>query len=499
MSTASTKPSENEPLLLSKLSTKSNTISNKKTGASLLKAWSTLIASTLFMMFPGSIYIQGAITPYIASYYNVPIPSVANMLPVFFLLGAVILPIGGWMISIGLAPRLILIIGASIHLICFFSTIIFDVSFNVFFALYITAYGMLQGITYMIPIKQSWLHFPNNPGLVSGVIIGGYGFSAFILNNVITELINPNNLAVIDGKFPQEVDDRFQMMMLFLGCFYVFLSLVGIIFIFPGPVPEVPVLAEAEVPLLDQSNMDDDNVVVDDLTCDSETSSIGFPATPVKSQSERASPKMKTKDGEAGTDLYSLLLSRPCVLLYIMNFCSIFLGLYVVNSYKAYGNINGLNDDKYLSFVGSMAAIMNSCRFVWSGLLDKFTYKTVYGALLAIQIGIGLTMEMVKNNEVLYCVWVAMSLFTEGAHFSLVPNVLKMIFGDKLAIQMYSVVFSYTAVSAFLQLALQVMFLRGHPEVFGYLFYLGGGLSVIALLMLVLMFKEGKHASAKLA
>ena len=40
-------------------------------GGSRLKAWITLIASIIFMMYPGSVYIQGAITPYIGKYMSI--------------------------------------------------------------------------------------------------------------------------------------------------------------------------------------------------------------------------------------------------------------------------------------------------------------------------------------------------------------------------------------------------------------------------------------------
>jgi hypothetical protein len=37
------------------------------------KRWVTLVASAIVMILPGSIYVTGNISPYIASYYNIPL------------------------------------------------------------------------------------------------------------------------------------------------------------------------------------------------------------------------------------------------------------------------------------------------------------------------------------------------------------------------------------------------------------------------------------------
>ena len=62
---------------------------------------------------------------------------------------------------------------------------------------------------------------------------------------------------------------------------------------------------------------------------------------------------------------------------------SIFLGFFTVGSYKVYGEEEGMKED-YLAVVGSAGAMFNSIRFIWSGLLDKYSYKKVYGSLLCL-------------------------------------------------------------------------------------------------------------------
>lgn len=72
-------------------------------------------------------------------------------------------------------------------------------------------------------------------------------------------------------------------------------------------------------------------------------------------------------------------------LIYLMAFLSIFQGFYVLNVFKDYGQtMTSLKDDAFLTKVGSMAAVLNTMRFFWSGsmdlsLLKGSAFKIVYG------------------------------------------------------------------------------------------------------------------------
>ena len=65
-----------------------------------------------------------------------------------------------------------------------------------------------------------------------------------------------------------------------------------------------------------------------------------------------------------------------------MQSLSILFAYYVVNVYKPYGfEVPTLDNDKFLTLVGSISAIFNGLRFVWSGSLDKINFRLVYGFL----------------------------------------------------------------------------------------------------------------------
>lgn len=134
------------------------------------------------MMFPGSVYTTGNITPYLASYYDVPQSKTTFLLPSFFLGGTILFPLGSYL-SVRFDPRLIILVGGGIGCaFLLFSS--FMNTFGGFWVMYVLGYSLLQGSTYVIPIHHSWIWFPKNIGLASGILIGGFGISALIFDQV---------------------------------------------------------------------------------------------------------------------------------------------------------------------------------------------------------------------------------------------------------------------------------------------------------------------------
>jgi len=79
-----------------------------------------------------------------------------------------------------------------------------------------------------------------------------------------------------------------------------------------------------------------------------------------------------------------MMKTREFVLLYVMNFLSVFLGLFIANEYKVYWLNSGFApSEKFLAMVGAIASVCNGMRFIWPALLDKFSYRSIYGILLS--------------------------------------------------------------------------------------------------------------------
>ena len=57
--------------------------------------------------------------------------------------------------------------------------------------------GICIGLSYTTPIRLGWQAMPERSGLVSGLIIGGFGLGSLIFTQLGTAIMNPNNLSQV--------------------------------------------------------------------------------------------------------------------------------------------------------------------------------------------------------------------------------------------------------------------------------------------------------------
>jgi hypothetical protein len=63
-----------------------------------------------------------------------------------------------------------------------------------FLFFYCVGYPTGIGISFWPPLMCGWEWFPRNKGLVSGLIIGGFGFGPVIFGPITTRIVNPGNI-----------------------------------------------------------------------------------------------------------------------------------------------------------------------------------------------------------------------------------------------------------------------------------------------------------------
>lgn len=209
----------------------------------------------------------------------------------------------------------------------------------------------------------------------------------------------------------------------------------------------------------------------------------------VQSESNLKEAPVMIFDEEEDTT-WNMMKSRQFMLIYLMNFLSFFLTTYTVNTFKVYGLDHGMTDS-YLSVVGSVGAGANSLLFIWSGALDKYSYKLVYGILLAVQFVFGMFIVTFKSDKYLFAFCYCMILFCGGGHSTLVPNIMKQIFGKKATV-LYGFAFSFTGMISVVMILVQIWFLK---EGSFYIFFLtGSAMSALSFIILIFFFKEEKYS-----
>jgi len=130
-------------------------------------------------------------------------------------------------------PRVIAAIG-SIMIVSAVWLASMATSWYFFVAAYAVLFPAGVGIVYYTPMMCGWEWFPENRGMVSGIIVAGYGFGAVISGFISTRIVNPNNLKTVsvnDGAqpdlFPVEVAAMVPEMLRSLAVMFAFMLGIG--------------------------------------------------------------------------------------------------------------------------------------------------------------------------------------------------------------------------------------------------------------------------------
>ena len=67
---------------------------------------------------------------------------------------------------------------------------------TLFIYLYSLSFGTAKAFLYSSALAAGWSHLPGRVGVVSGVIISGFGFGGFVFGIVTNRLSNPDNVPI---------------------------------------------------------------------------------------------------------------------------------------------------------------------------------------------------------------------------------------------------------------------------------------------------------------
>ena len=84
-------------------------------------------------------------------------------------------------------------------------------SFFQFTIIFGIGYGFCNGIAYTVPLKICWDIYPEQKGMVSGVIICGFGVGSFIFSFISTMLVNPLNIKARVDYLENEGDNSIRL------------------------------------------------------------------------------------------------------------------------------------------------------------------------------------------------------------------------------------------------------------------------------------------------
>jgi OFA family oxalate/formate antiporter-like MFS transporter len=181
------------------------------------KGYDTVLGGLLIHLVCGSIYLWGNITLYVVSYFHLvgghdwlDISTAIMVIPISLCVQSSIGPLGAAMQK-KYDPRLICGVGSTMIVSAVWLASM-ATSWYFFVAVYAVLFPAGVGMVYYTPMMCGWEWFPENRGMVSGIIVAGYGFGAVISGFVSTQIVNPNNLKTVSATagaqpdlFPAEV------------------------------------------------------------------------------------------------------------------------------------------------------------------------------------------------------------------------------------------------------------------------------------------------------
>jgi len=100
-------------------------------------------------------------------------------------------------------------------------------SFSIYLIFYGGCLGFFCGIAYIPALFISYSYFPDKKGLISGICMMSYGFSAVIIQVIMNFIINPHNVRKdSQGHFPNSVIDNVPLA-IHLIMFYILILSLG--------------------------------------------------------------------------------------------------------------------------------------------------------------------------------------------------------------------------------------------------------------------------------
>ncbi|XP_064613994.1 uncharacterized protein LOC135477729 [Liolophura sinensis] len=250
------------------------------------------------------------------------------------------------------------------------------------FVLTCLTYGLVYGVGIGVatgpPLACVMRWFPGHKGVVSGIIMAGFGGGAFVFNYLQTEFINPLNLkpdlTVHNETYFQESSllDRVPYSFLFLGGLYSAIYLVSVALIRNPPgFSFKETLTDDKRGLNALMGRSEKAKLLKYEAYDADEVRLGLPEEPTKSHQTiwedssglELSPKKLLKRRDFYKLWFVLLLNESIV-------------IFISSLYKVYG-LEFIEDDRFLAITGSFASMFNALgRIMWGKLADRFSFRS---------------------------------------------------------------------------------------------------------------------------
>ncbi|CEF63153.1 Major facilitator superfamily and Major facilitator superfamily domain, general substrate transporter-containing protein [Strongyloides ratti] len=474
-----------------------------------------ICGAVLIHLSLGTYHTFGNMLPYMASYmknYTNPSIKIEHMIwiPTFQGCFPFAMIIGGYL-SLYLTPRIAIGIGCFImSLGVFLSSYTISYSFNAFFITYGIMFGLGQGIAYVTTVAVAINWAPNNVGLVSGIVAGGFGISSSIFAPIQTELINPKNLETSkNGYFTQqELLQNVPNVFFKLSIAYIIMQCIGLIVMCNPPVnseelnekqlndppifiklydkitiENIPYFRDIQkffinnilycfsierqrfyIPnyyddrynnimytYLNDSNNNLDAETYDNIERENDEILNQNETETSSTSSLSISSYEESKNDDSSMIPSKVLKSSTFYLLFMALFCCSFYGNFYYNFYKTFGE-TFISNDKFFAYAFSVGSIANAiARIGWGLLTDMTSFQVTMSIASFLSGGLLLTMPLTKLfGQYIYFLWLILMFICLAATHALFITAIVKCFGPKYKATNYGFLILSTTLSGIL-------------------------------------------------
>ncbi|XP_067949241.1 monocarboxylate transporter 7-like [Watersipora subatra] len=413
-----------------------------------------------------------------------------------------------------IGTRAVTAIGSTI---CSLSLLLSAFSIKVNYFLFCTTFGFLFGIGYGFiytpPLTLVMKWFPNYQTTMAAIVLLGPTTGGLLFNQIEDAYANPTNIKAdqvtslnvtdSDRYFEDEkILEKIPSLLMVMAGVCTAMQLTGITLLFPPPQnegekPDIKKSHEKESLLSSEqksieSDSNDDEEPKQHLSSARHTINQAFgleDSTKKASKEIDTAPTHRTKFWDL--TIRQSVVQRPFIILWLLMLINSTTMNLVTGLYKGYGLNKVVNDDRFLTLVGSTALLFTAPAKVAMGLLsDKLSNRLVtllcfgFQSLLYTTLFLPQTFANEAGRELLM-LWTCLSFMVSASAFPLVLSGVAKIFGLENSTTLVGIMFSAEAFAGLPTILVSVFLL---PRI-GYIgiFVLCGIFSAAAVALTLLL------------
>ncbi|CAD8211111.1 unnamed protein product [Paramecium octaurelia] len=408
------------------------------------KGYLSIFGGFLTHLVTGGFYFWGNISMNVSSYYrfngypDIETKTVSAVFPAIYFGIAI-----GSQLGIHLARRFGHKLVSVANMLCYCASMYAATYSNFYFFVFFQGLlpGVFIGIEYLIPVDNALKFFPSKKGMVTGLILCGFGFTPLVFNPILQRLLNPDNILPVNGYYPEEVAENLMSSLRIVTTIYLGMGLIGAF-------------------LMQSIKQSDDH------------------------NDDTYNQKLIQNDAQVGVNSqFEILKTKEFWLSTFQVFCLTGFGFILISHYKEFGIVH-IPDDQFFSLVGMIGGFTNGLsRFLWSYLLDFINYKYLVFFNIIMAMTLAATINLIADSKVLFMMWIIFTYLQYGGLYTLFPGICTKQFGTKFGPLAFNMAFNSIPFSNLTQFLLTLYL---HDQFMnGRLFYLYVIINFLALVIQV--------------